>query len=67
MPEDCVICGRRGHGVREWGVTMPSGEVWKGKLCAPHSAPLRQLVAKGQRERRRIGAAGLAELVEPDE
>jgi hypothetical protein len=61
---ECVICGRRGYGVRQWGVVMPEGTVAKAELCAKHSQPLKTVVSKSVRERRQIGVAGLEELVE---
>lgn len=66
MPE-CVICGRRGNGVYEWGIVMPRGTVSRAVLCARHSDPLRKIAAKAVRERRQIGVAGLDELVDTSE
>ena len=65
---ECVVGGRRGHGVRRWGIVMPGGTV-DGNiiLCSQHSEPLRKLVAKQTRERRRVGTTGLAELVDLEE
>lgn len=63
---ECAICGRRGNGVHEWGITMPQGTVAKAELCAKHSEPLRTVVAKAVRERRVIGVSGLDGLVDLD-
>lgn len=62
----CAICGREGHGVRDWGIVMPEGTRARIRLCSPHSAPLRELALKGIRERRVIGVAGLDDLADPE-
>jgi hypothetical protein len=61
---ECVICGRRGNGVYEWGVVMPRGTVARAELCREHSEPLRSIATKSVRERRQIGVAGLDELID---
>lgn len=65
---ECVVCGRRGPGVRRWGILMPGGTVDGDiPLCSQHSEPLRRLVSKKTRERKRVGTTGLADLVDLDE
>jgi hypothetical protein len=67
VDDGCVICGRRGAGVRDWGIVMPGGTVaGPMKLCSPHSKPLRQLTTKSIRERRVVGLQGLDALADPD-
>jgi hypothetical protein len=61
---ECDICGRRGYGVRPWGVVMPAGTVVKLTLCSGDAEPLKKLARVGNRERRHIGTSGLDALVE---
>ena len=65
MNDGCVVCNRRGNGVREWGIIMPGGTVATMKLCSPHSAPLRKLTTRSIRERRVVGIQCLDQLADP--
>lgn len=62
---ECVVCGRRGRGVRRWGIVMPAGTVVDNiTLCSPHAEPLLKLTGRITRERKRVGTTGLADLVD---
>ena len=63
---ECVVCGRRGFGVRPWGITMPGGTSVQVQLYRQHAQPLLKITARRNSERRRVGVSGLDDLVDMD-